>query len=330
MKKILTLGLIVAMLLGCFAFALAEEENVFDPNTGANPEKSEYYFIFIPKLVHPYYDLIEKGITDKVAEYAEKGVKITWDWDAPSEADALVQSEKIQNAAAKNPDCLCISVQDPNVIDPIISEVVAAGIPVATFTDNSAGDDYLAFAGVEDFYSHGVELGEALAEKMEYKGQVAMLVGTLSATPHIQRTQGIKDALAKYPDIEIVTEQADNDSLEEAVSLTEQIVNTYPDLKAITSSDGSAAAGAAIALRGTDKAGKIIIVGFDAIDETLEALQEGLIYKTYIHDTYQIGQYIVPMMIDIVDGKITKTTKAWVDTALMDASNMAEYGYSLD
>lgn len=328
MKKLVTLGLILAMLLCCFTAAFAEEYK-FDPNTGANPDKSEYYFIFIPKLVHPYYDLIEKGIRDKIAEYAEKGVNITMDWDAPAEANALVQSEKVQNAASKNPDCLCISVQDPNVIDPIISEVVAAGVPVTTFTDNSFGEDYLAFAGVEDFYSHGVELGEALAEAMNYEGEVAMLVGALDSTPHIQRTQGMKDAFAKYEGITVVTEQADNDSFEEAVSLTEQILNTYPNLKAITGSDGSAAAAACVALKGTDKAGKILVVGFDAIDEALQALDEGLMYKTYIHDTYQIGQYIVPLMIDVADGKITETTKVWVDTALMDASNMADFGYAV-
>jgi ribose transport system substrate-binding protein len=185
--------------------------------------------------------------------------------------------------------------------------VTAAGIPVATFTDNSKGTDYLAFAGIEDFYSHGLQLGELLAEKMEYKGQVAMLIGTLSATPHILRTQGIKDALAKYPDIEIVSEQADNDSLEEAVTLTEQLMNTYPDLKAITSSDGSAAAGASIAVKDTDKAGKLIIVGFDAIDETIEGLKNGTIFASLSHDTYAIGQYIVPMMVDIADGKINET-----------------------
>ena len=324
MKKLFAFVLALSLMLCCIAVA---EENAFDPTWGSNPEKSEYYFIFIPKLVHPYYDKIEQGITGKVAEYAEKGIDITWDWDAPAQADAVIQSEKIQSAAAKNPDCLCISVQDPNVIDPIIHEVTEAGIPVATFTDNSNGTDYLAFAGIEDFYSHGKQIGEALAEKMGYKGQVAMLVGTLDATPHILRTQGIKDALAQYPDIEIVAEQADKDSMEEAVNLTEQLLNTYPDLKAITSSDGSAAAGAAIAVRGTDKAGKLIIVGFDAIDETLEGLRDGTIYATQVHDTYQIGQYIVPMMIEIADGKITEITKAWVDVGVMTKDNMGDFGY---
>lgn len=327
LKKIVALGIVVVLLLSCMLLANAEEPNKFDPNTGTNPDKTEYYFIFIPKLVHPYYDAIEQGITDAVAEYSQKGVTITWDWDAPAQADAVVQSEKIQSAAAKNPDCLCISVQDPYVIDPIIAEISAVGIPIATFTDNSKGTDYLAFAGVEDFYSHGFQLGELLAKAMDYKGQVAMLVGTLSATPHIDRTCGIKDALAKYPEIEIVTEQADNDSLEEAVSLTEQIMNTYPDLKGITSSDGSAAAGAAIAVKDTGRVGDIIIVGFDAIDETIAALREGIIYASSIHNTYDIGKDIVPMMVDIADGKITEITKAWVDVNILTPDNLAEFGY---
>lgn len=68
-------------------------------------------------------------------------------------------------------------------------------------------------------------------------------------------------------------------------------------------------------------------MGFDSIDEAIAALNEGMMDATLIHDTYQIGQYIVPMMVDIADGKITETTKAWVDVALMTPENMAEIGF---
>ena len=47
--------------------AAAENEYAWDPNIGANPEKNEYYFVFVPKLVHPFYEpLIEMCIRDRV------------------------------------------------------------------------------------------------------------------------------------------------------------------------------------------------------------------------------------------------------------------------
>jgi len=46
------------------------------------------------------------------------------------------------------------------------------------------------------------------------KGQIAILAGTIGALAHEERLRGFKDTIAKYPDIEIVDEQRDNDEVE--------------------------------------------------------------------------------------------------------------------
>ncbi len=305
----------------------AAADHSFDPETGMNPDKDEYYFVFIPKLVHPFYEPIEAGIKAAIDDYTADGVTITYDWDAPAEADAVVQTQKIEASAAKKPDCLAISVQDPNVIDPIITDVMAAGVPVVTFTDDSASNERLAFVGLKDFYAHGTIIGEELAQQLGGEGEVGMLIGTMSATPHIQRTQGIKDALANYPGITIVSEMADDDDLEKAVQLTEQMMNAYPDIKAFTSSDGSAHAGAARAVKDAGKTDEITIVGFDDIDETIAGIKDGSIYVSMAQDCYNTGYWLVQLMVDAADGKITEPQEVWVDTLLIKQDTLEEFGY---
>lgn len=299
----------------------------FDAETsGQNPEKDNYYFVFVSKVVHPYYDQIEKGVEAAIADYESKGIKITWDWDSPSEVDPVQQIEKLEAAAAKNPDAVAVVVSDPSVVDPVIKEVIDQGVPVVTLSEDSDANDRVAFVGRTDFYQEGKDIAEALAKKIDYKGKVGLLVGSVTSVAHYQRTDAIKDVLEQYPDIEIVSEQADNDNLESAVSLAEQMINAYPDLDAIISSDGSAHAGAAQAVSDAGKAGDIVLVGFDAISETVQGIENDTIYTSLAANCYQMGYWVVQVMIDIADQKAEGVIDdIQVDMYLLTKENLADY-----
>ncbi|MFR7390060.1 MAG: sugar ABC transporter substrate-binding protein [Blautia faecis] len=73
---------------------------------------------------------------------------------------------------------------------------------------------------------------------------VAILSGTLSASNHIERVNGFKDYITENTNIEIVDEQPDNDSVEDALSITEGYLSTYPDLKGVFGCNGAAPVGA--------------------------------------------------------------------------------------
>ena len=47
----------------------------------------------------------------------------------------------------------------------------------------------------------GADLTEALCEKLNYKGKVAILVGSVGAPCHEDRARGTADTIAKYKDM---------------------------------------------------------------------------------------------------------------------------------
>ena len=312
---------------------VTDGDYTFNPTDGANPDKTEYNFVYIPKLVHPYFDAIHDGMLAAIEDYAEKGVTITLDWDAPAEADALVQIQKIEAAAAKQPDAIGVAMQDPTTVNPILAEVQASGIPVVTSDegDTTTFAERQAFVGIKDLYTHGKILGEAVAEALNYEGQVGMLIGTKDAWAHIERTRGIKDALAQYPDIEIVCEFADEDDIEKAMTLTEQMLTAYPEVDAITSSNGGAHVGAARAVESAGLTGEIVIAGYDAIEETVNFIRDGAIYCAVAQDCYSTGYWLICEMIDAADGKITEQREVYADVFVLTKDNMDElpkYGYN--
>lgn len=328
MKRTIAILLGLVMLLG--GIALADEAANLDEikaNLGANPQKDAYYFVFVPKLVHPFYEPIKAGFEAAVAEYAEQGITVTWDWDAPAAADAVLQTEKIEQAVVKNPDAIGIAVQEPAVIDAIVSEVEGAGIPIVLFADDTASGTGSAFVGIKNLVGTGEIMGELLAEQIGYEGEVGLLLGTLTAESHIDRIQGIRNALAKYPDITIVAEQASDDNLEKAVQETEKMLNAYPNLKAVISGDGSGAAGAARAVVDSGKKDQVLVYGFDDIDENIAGIRDGSIQAAFAQDAFSTGYYTLKAMVEVADAKPAEKISIESDNRLLTIDSLEEYGY---
>ena len=88
----------------------AEEDRNYSEYT---PAKDEYNLVFIPKVVHTWYEGVKTGIDEAVAELEEKGVKVNYVWDAPADAVVTDQTAKMEANAATQPDGMSVAIIDP-------------------------------------------------------------------------------------------------------------------------------------------------------------------------------------------------------------------------
>ena len=65
--------------------------------------KTEYHLVFVPKLVHEWYEDVKAGIDTAVAELAKQGITVTYSWDPPTDAVVTDQIAKIEGAIATSP-----------------------------------------------------------------------------------------------------------------------------------------------------------------------------------------------------------------------------------
>ena len=271
------------------------------------PEKDSYYIYVTYKLIHNWYDAIKSGIDAAVAEYAAMGIDVKVDWEAPIVPDAVDQVNRIEAATGKNPDVMVVDLTQEDTSIPAINEVVASGIPVMTFagsdvTPEENGCNRTCFVGNTDNYGDGAALAEALAKALDYKGQVAILSGTIGAPSHEQRLEAFYDVFEKYPDIEVVDEQRDNDFVEQAVQITETFIQKYPDLKGIICNNMSNPIGAATAVSDAGKAGEILVAGMDHDLRTLNFLKEGTIVVAQVQNCYDMGYFMIKTAVKLADG----------------------------
>ncbi len=113
---------------------------------------------------------------------------------------------------------------------------------------------------------------------------------------------GAQDTLAKYPDMEIVAVEYDNDSIDKAYDLTVQMLKDNPDINGFICCNISNPVGTARAV--TELGSDAVIVGMDHDREALHYLQNGVIYCLGVQDCYSIGFDTLQVAVKIADGHL--------------------------
>ncbi len=259
------------------------------------PVDEELTFVFIPKVIHPWYDVVAEGAKYAVAEFAERGIDIKVIWDQPPQADVADQNQRIEANIGRRPDGMAVACLDRATNVQLMNEAVEAGINVINF--NSFCDDAFTFIGPKSSVQDGYDLGMYLAEELGGEGKVAILSGSLTASDHVERITGFKDALSGYPGMEIVFEQPDDDILEKAVTLTENLLQAHPDVAGIFASNASNPIGAARAVQNAGRAGEIAIVGMDDLPEAVEFVCNGVINALKAQRQWDMGYWAIKYMV---------------------------------
>ena len=260
-----------------------------------HPITKEMTFVFVPKVIHPWYDVVQAGGKFAVDELAKEGIKVNMIWDQPPKADVADQNARIEADIGRHPDGLAVACLDKATNVELLKEAVKAGIPTVTF--NSFCDDQFPFIGPKSSVADGADLAEYLAKTLGGKGKIAILSGSLTAPDHVERITGFKKVLEKFPDIKVVFEQPDNDVLETAVTLTEQAISANPDLAGIFGADASNPIGAARAVVNAGKSGKIAIVGMDDLPEAVDFVCKGTINALKAQRQWDMGYWAIKYLV---------------------------------
>jgi ABC-type sugar transport system ATPase subunit/ABC-type sugar transport system substrate-binding protein len=284
---------------GLLGIAMSLNEDLH--RTLVKPVTKPLTFTYIPKLAHPWYDEVKRGIEDAIKEVKKESIDVEYVWDETAQADVDEENRKIEAAISRKPDGLCVAALDPVTNSRMLDKALNANLNVLTF-GAYAGPKY-PFVGRRNDAQDGYDLAKYLAEKLGGKGKVAILSGSVTAPDHQGRVQGFKKALAEYPNIKIVFEQPDNDNLEQAVSVTESALQAHPDLNGILCCNASNPIGAARAVRNAGQAGRILIAGMDNLPETLELVKQGVILVTKVQRQWDIGYWSLRYLIAMNRGQ---------------------------
>jgi ribose transport system substrate-binding protein len=236
---------------------------------------------------NPFWIPVKEGTLKAAEELAPYGVTV--DWIVPGDQHtAEVFGSAIEAAVAQEYDAIATVAGDAGVA-PFMDKAVDAGIPVATFNSETATPNKRAFFVGADLYLQGEAACTAMAEAIGGKGKVAIITGFFAVEAHeLRRTGFVDKCKAEFPDIEIVGEVENLDKGDTAYTQAQDFMSANPDLAGIYVTAGGPF-GAAAAVEDAGMAGKVWVVSFDFVDETMEFVKKGVIYATIGQDPFAQG-----------------------------------------
>jgi inositol transport system substrate-binding protein len=212
---------------------------------------------------------------DKKAKSYPEGVQLQFE-DARS--DVVKQLSQVESFISQKVDAIVVNPVDTAATRKITEAAVKAGIPLIYV--NRRPDDLKLPKGVVTVASNDLEAGEMqmqyLADKMGGKGDIVILLGDLANNSTTNRTKGVKDVLAKYPNIKIEQEQTGIWSRDKGMTLVNDWLTQGRKFDAVVSNNDEMAIGAAMALQqaGVEK-GSVLIAGVDGTPDGLNAIKKG-------------------------------------------------------
>lgn len=223
----------------------------------------------------PFWIPVKAGVERAGRELAPLGATV--EWIVPGEQHtADVFGRAIDASLAKQYDAIATIAGDAGVAA-YIDRAVQAGVPVATYNSETETENARLFFVGADSYAQGTAAGELMCKLVGAKGKVGVITGFFAVEAHQARVKGFEDALKKgCPESTIVGMVENQDKAETAYQQAKDFMTAHADLAGIIAIAGSPF-GAARAVDEAKKAGKVHLVTFDAVEETLDYVDKGVI-----------------------------------------------------
>lgn len=205
-------------------------------------------------------------------------------------------------------DAIIVNPVDTNAVKPIMDQATKAGIPLVFVNRRPQAEltDKMAYVGSDSILAGRLQM-EALAKAMNGKGNVAILLGDLANESTRDRTKGVEEVVAKYPNIKIVQKQTAKFTRNDAVDVVSNWMTSGEDIQAIASNNDEMAIGALQALGKNPN--HILIAGVDGTPDALQMLKSGKMIATIFQDAKGQGEGAVDAAIKLANGeKVEKSS----------------------
>ncbi|MGR2857418.1 sugar ABC transporter substrate-binding protein [Erwinia sp. 1181_3] len=220
-----------------------------------------------------------------------------------AKGDIAVQVQQVENFINQGVDAIILNPVDTQGVKPMMEAAKRANIPLI-FVNRKPEVELsgkMAYVGSDSLLGGRMEM-EALAKKMNYKGNVAILMGALSAEEARQRTKATEDVIAKYKEMKVVEKQSAQWMRNEAVDVTSGWLLSGNKIDAIAANNDEMAIGAIMALNQSGKK-DILVAGIDGTPDALQFIKNGKLALTVFQDAAGQGKGAVTMAKQVIDGK---------------------------
>lgn len=271
MKKFLILTLVLLMVsvsfMGCSQ--PAEEPAETGGKVG----------LIVSTLNNPFFVDLKDGA---VAEAEAQGLELIV---LDSQNDPAKELGNMEDLLTQGVDVILINPTDSDAVGNAIKMANDKGTPVITL-DRGANSGEVVAHIASDNVAGGLMAGEYVAELLGGEGKVVELEGIAGTSAARDRGQGFNDAIG-MTNIEVVARQVADFDRTKGLSVMENILQAQSEIDAVFAHNDEMALGAITAIKAAGL--EILVVGFDATDDAVKAVEAGQMAATVAQQPMMIG-----------------------------------------
>jgi len=335
------LSLIMAVgMAGCSNGSSSEDtetstETAAETTAETTPEDadSDTVIAWYAPAPHSYFDEVKTGVEQFMEDTGmEVIVQIGADWTQASE------NEKVEALIAQGVNAIAIYPCDASGANGLYEEITEKmGVNVVNFGTDTDDPTTASFAVATDVKQAAYDATVALIEMMGEEGSILNVLEVLEDPNTALRKEGVEEAAANYPNVEIIQEIAGIQTQEEAVSKIESALSANAGkIDGMICTGMEATVGMSQILsdyyekQGDEK--HIYAVGIDTDSGVMNAIEEGIIDATIAQNSTGHG-YISCMLLKYLgEDYQVKEDAYFIDSGnvLVTIDNMDSYEQNLE
>jgi erythritol transport system substrate-binding protein len=276
--------------------------------------------VIVPPVENPFFGAMQQIAADKAEELGYTTTRLVHN------DDANTQLELFESCIADGAVAIILDNAGADATVAAVQAAKDAGIP-SFLVDREITSEGVAVAQIiSNNYQGATILAEYFAELMAEEGTYIELTGRDTDTNAHVRSDGYHEVLDALEGMEMVAQQTANWSQDEAFTVTEALLQQYPDVKGIISGNDTMALGAQAAVEAAGKP-EIIVVGFDGSDDAIQSISQGSLKATSLQPVAEMAiQAAIQADAYLTAGGTTELPeKQSIDMVLLTPENACGY-----
>lgn len=275
----------------------AEGEATQAAEEGTTGEGKTIGFV-ISTQTNPFFVTMKEGAEAKAKELGVELVVVD------AQDDAAQATAGMEDLITRKVDLIIVNPTDSDAIGNAVIEANDAQIPVITVDRASNAGEVLSHIA-SDNVAGGKMAGEFIIEQLGGKGKVVELEGVPGANSAIERGQGFNEAIGAS-EIEVVAKQTANFDRTEGLNVMENLLQAQPEIDAVFAHNDEMALGALEAIESSGR--QILVVGFDATDDAVKAVEDGRMGATIAQQPKLMGEMAIEYAMKALNGETIETS----------------------
>ncbi|CAN7740123.1 LacI family DNA-binding transcriptional regulator [Ensifer sp. ENS03] len=271
-------------------------------NAAARPK---YCFGVILLQPHrPFYQLVARALLQVAAAIEAVDVELKIEY-----LEDLAPQNTAERALALASECdaLCITTAVHPVVTQALEEIQSRGIPVFALISQLAATGQIHYIGLDN-WKVGRTAAWAFDHICKKPGKIGLLMGNPRYRNQEMNETGFRSYFREHaPEFMLLEPLSTFESSAVAQEMTERLLDQHNDLAGLYVAGGGIS-GVLAALRTTERAGTLVVVGYELMDNVKSALLDGALTLSIAHPLERLANEAVKGMIAAVASKGAKAS----------------------